>query len=98
MYLVERRRTFGAVASTRARMFGIAFKLLHLAGNFVDVREQTAGRFAIETSGGNERVVAFLTLWPRLRIKLGPVIPALLWRIRREMAPAGARIESLVVF
>jgi hypothetical protein len=42
-YLVERRGTFGAVAAARARMFGIAFELLHFARDFVDVSEQAAG-------------------------------------------------------
>src|SRR5690349_21025629 len=42
-YLVERGRTFGAVAAARARMFGIAFELLHFARDFVDVSEQAAG-------------------------------------------------------
>jgi len=79
-------------------MLGIAFKLLHLAGDFVDVGEQTAGRFAVETSGGNERVVAFLALRPRLRIQLGPVVPAFCWRIRSEMAPARSGIEGFVLF
>ena len=41
-YLIECRGTFGAVASTRTWVFGITFKLLNLAGDFVDIREQSA--------------------------------------------------------
>ena len=41
-YLVECRRTLGAVAPTRPRMFRIPLKLLHLARDLVDVREQAA--------------------------------------------------------
>ena len=51
--LVECRRTFGAVAPARPRMLRIAFKLLHLAGDLVDVGKQPAGRFAVEAGGGN---------------------------------------------
>src|SRR3982750_1438936 len=39
MNLIQRRRSFGAVASARTRMFGIAFELLNLTGSFVDVSE-----------------------------------------------------------
>ena len=35
--LVERRRAFGAVSAARTRVFRIAFKLLDLAGDLVDV-------------------------------------------------------------
>src|SRR5512132_3996549 len=51
--LVECGRALSAVATARAGMLGIAFKLLHFAGDFVDVGQQTAGGFAVETSGGN---------------------------------------------
>ena len=89
----------GPLAQLRPRdagMLGIAFKLLNLAGDFVDVGEQPARRFAVEAGGGNERVVPLLALRPGLRIKLGPIVPALLWRKRREMTPARAGIESFV--
>ncbi len=76
-------------------MLGIAFKLLHLAGDFVDVGEQPAGGFAVEAGGGNERVVTLLAPRPRLRIELGPVVPALLGWKRREMTAARAGIERL---
>ena len=33
-------------------------------------------------------------LRPGLRIKLGPIVPALFWRKRGEMAAAGAGIEG----
>src|SRR6267142_4891226 len=46
--LVERCRTFSAIASARPRMLGIAFKLLNLASDLVDVSKQTAGRLAVE--------------------------------------------------
>src|SRR6266404_6285683 len=75
-------------------MLGIAFELLHLASDFVDVGEQTAGRFAIKTGGRNEGIVSFFTPRPRLRIKLSPIVPALLRRKRREMAARGPGIES----
>jgi hypothetical protein len=75
-------------------MFGITLKLLNLAGYFVDVGEQSARRFAIETRRRNERVMPLLPLRPRTRIELGPIIPALLWRERRQMTPTRPRVES----
>src|SRR6266851_4604945 len=47
--LVKGRRTFGAVPSAAARMRGIALEFADAAGFFIDVREQSAGGFAIET-------------------------------------------------
>ena len=95
-YLVECRWTFGAVAPARAGMFRIAFKLLNFARDFVDIREQSTRRFAVEASGGNERVMPLLSLRPRPRIELGPIIPPLLRRKRREMTPTRTRIEGFV--
>src|SRR6476469_2131115 len=46
--LVKGGRAFGAVAAARSGMLGIAFKLLNVAGNFVDVGQQTASGLAIE--------------------------------------------------
>jgi hypothetical protein len=79
-------------------MFGVAFKLLDLASDFVDIGQQSAGRLAIEAGGGDKRIVSFLTTRPGLRIKLGPVIPTLLWWIRREMAAAWTGVKCPVVF
>src|SRR5713101_6198120 len=47
--LVEGRRAFSAIASAAARMRGIALEFADAAGLFIDVREQSAGGFAIET-------------------------------------------------
>ena len=72
-------------------MFGIAFKLLNLARDFVDVGEQAASGFAIETSGGDQSVVTLFALRPGLRIEFSPVVPTLFWRIGSKMNPARAR-------
>ena len=40
-YLIERRRTLGAIAPARAGMLWITLKLLYVAGNLVDIREQS---------------------------------------------------------
>src|SRR6266478_3912513 len=50
--LIQSRRSLGAIATARAWMLWITFKLLHLAGGFVDVGQQTASRFAVEAGGG----------------------------------------------
>src|ERR1043165_1078093 len=48
--LIERRRTFRAIAPAAPRIFRISFKLLNLSRLFVDVGEQSARRLTIETS------------------------------------------------
>src|SRR5258705_11861460 len=75
-------------------MFRIAFKLLNLTGDFINVGKQTAGGFAVETGGGNERVMTLFALWPRARIEFGPIIPAFLWWEGCEMIAARAGIEG----
>src|SRR6266705_1893590 len=52
--LIERRRTFGTVAATAARIFRIAFELLNLICVFVDIGEQPTGRLAVEASGRHQ--------------------------------------------
>ena len=47
--LIERRRTFGAIASARSRILRIAFELLNLIRVFVDVGKQPARRLAVKT-------------------------------------------------
>src|SRR6185503_17553949 len=42
--LIERCRTLGAVSPAAPGVLGIAFKLLYLASDLVDVSEQAAGR------------------------------------------------------
>src|SRR6185436_6252067 len=97
-YLVERRRTFGAVATARTGVFGVTFKLLNLAGDLVDVSKQAAGRLAIEAGSGDERVVPFDTFGPRARIEFCPIVPTFLRRKSGQMNAAGALIEGLALF
>ena len=52
--LVQRCGTFRAVASTRAGVFRIAFKLLHLAGDLVDVGQQPTRRLTVEARRRHE--------------------------------------------
>src|ERR1043166_548441 len=92
--LIQRRRTFGAIAPAGSGVFGIAFKLLNFAGDFVDVRKQATGRLAVEARRRNERVVSFLPAWPSLRVEFSPVVPTFLRWKRGEMVPAGTGIES----
>src|SRR5436190_6601469 len=97
MDLIKSRRTLGAVAPARSGMLGVAFELLHLASDFVDVGKQTTRRLAIEAGGWHQRIVTFLTPRPRLRIKLRPVIPAFLGWKRREMAARRAGIKGFIL-
>src|ERR1043165_3226173 len=64
-YLVESCRAFGAVASARTGMFGIPLKLLHLAGDLIDVSEQPARRLAVEAGRRHKRVISFNSSRPR---------------------------------
>ena len=76
-------------------MFGIPLKLLNLTRDLVDIREQPTRRFTIEASGRDERIVPLLPPGPRRRIQLGPIIPPLLGRERRQMASAWTRVKRL---
>ena len=75
-------------------MFGIAFELLYLTSDFVDVSKQAAGRFAVEASGWNERIVTFFTLWPGARIEFGPIVPAFFGWKGGEVNAGRSGIES----
>ena len=52
-YLVQCRRPFGTIPSARTRVLGISLKLLHLAGDLIDVSEQSTRRLAVETRRGD---------------------------------------------
>src|SRR5262249_40427816 len=70
-----------------------ALKLLYHAGCFIDVGEQTAGRFTVEASCWNECVVSLLAPRPSLWIKFNPIVPTLFRWKRREMNATWTRIE-----
>jgi hypothetical protein len=76
-------------------VLGITFKLLHLSGGLINVSEEPTSRFTIKAGGRDERVTALLSLWPRLRIELNPIIPTLFRRKGSETNPARAGIECL---
>src|ERR1019366_7448095 len=68
--LVDRRRTPGAVAATAAGMLGIAFEFANLERILVNVGEQAASRFAVETYRRNDRIAALDLARPMRRIEL----------------------------
>ena len=76
--LVERGRAFGAVASARAGMLGVALELADLQRLFVDIGEKPAGRFTVEAGRGHEHVALLDSLRPGARVELAPVVPSLL--------------------
>ena len=94
--LVQSGGTLGAVASARTGVFRITFKLLDLAGDFVDIGQQPARRLAVEARCGHERIVPLDSSRPRARIELGPIVPPLLRRKGRQMPAARALVERLV--
>src|SRR5947209_3998426 len=80
--LVNRRRTFGAVAATTARMCRIPFKFLDLHLVFVNISQQTASSLTVKTDGRDERIVLLDFLRPLRRIIFSPVVPP----VRRRKA------------
>ena len=58
-YLIKCRRTFGAVASAAAGMFGIAFESADAQRFLIDETQQTAGRLAVKTDRRNN-LITFL--------------------------------------
>src|ERR1700691_893696 len=86
MNLRDRCRPLGAKASAACGVFGIAFKLRDLSVFFIDIREKSARRFAIEADRRNKLIMPLNTTRPGFGIILNPVIPLLNRRVRREMA------------
>src|SRR5271157_432289 len=64
--LIDDGWPFGAHSTATRRMLRISFKLRDLPGFLIDIRQQPAGRFAIETDGRNELVMARNAAWPSL--------------------------------
>ena len=93
--LIQRRRSLGAVAAARAGVLGIAFELGDFERGLVDVGQQAARRFAVETGGGHQHEPLLDPLRPGLRVELDPVVPALLGWERSQVDAAGTRVEGL---
>src|SRR6266496_3361610 len=58
-----------------------------VAGPFVDVSQQPACRFAIETNCRNQRVVFLDTARPGFRVEFNTVIPLFHGRTKSQIAP-----------
>src|SRR5438132_7922835 len=92
--LVKSCGAFRAVSATRAGMLRIAFELLNFICRFIDVRQETARRLAIEASRRRKNVAALYTPGPGARIELSPIIPAFFGGIGSEMIAGRARVEG----
>jgi len=77
--LIDRRRPFRAVAPTASGMIGIALELAHLQRRLVDITQQPAARFAIETRRRHHHVMFGFSPRPAFGFLLYPVVP-FLWR------------------
>src|SRR5208337_240687 len=73
--LIDDGWPFGANSAPAGRMFRVAFELRDLPGFLVDIRQQPASRFAIETDGRNDLVMTGNTAWPSLGVVLHPIVP-----------------------
>lgn len=93
-HLVQGGRALGAIAAPRARVLGIALELAHLKAVAVHIGEQAAGRLAVKARRGDEEVVMLAPRRPGTRVKLGPVVPALLWGKGRQVGPARSLVEG----
>src|SRR5260370_42613794 len=93
--LIQRRRTLGAVAPARTGVLRVAFKFLNFTGFFIDISEQSARRFTVETGRRDELVMPLFATGPGLGIKLGPIIPAFFRWERGEMDSARAGVEGV---
>ena len=80
--LVLRRRALGTVAPPARGVLGVALELGDLTGLVVDERREPARGFAVEAGGRHDRVVALHLVGPGLGVELGPVVPAIVRRMR----------------
>jgi hypothetical protein len=96
MNLVDRGWTLGAVTTATRWVMRVALELLDFASFFVNVREQTAARFAIEARSGDqtEASLRFPSVSPFLGVEFDPVGPLLSGRVTRER---GARQKPLEI-
>ena len=90
--LIDRRRPLGAQPPAAGGMHWVALKLRDLPGFFVDIGQQPASRFAVETNRGNQRVMFLDPPRPSLGIVLNPVVPLLHRRSRGKMAAVAFKI------
>jgi hypothetical protein len=96
MNLVDRGWTLSAVATTARRVMWIALELLDFTSFFVNVREQTAARFAIEARSGDQAKAPFRSpsVSPFLGVEFDPVGPLFRGWVTRER---GARQKPLEI-
>ena len=89
--LIDCRGPLGAEVAATARVFRIALKLLNLHRLAVDVGEQPAGRLAVETGSGDDRVVALAAVG----VHLFPVVPLIGRRVL--LVRGNGRLDWLIV-
>ena len=90
--LIDGRRAFGTETPAARRMHRIALELGDLPGFFVDIGQQSAGRFTIETNRRNKLIMLLQSTGPRLGVEFNPVIPLFYRGTISEMAPVAFEI------
>src|SRR5438105_3245474 len=73
--LVDGCRPFGAVASSTARMIGVALKFFNTTSFLVHVGHQTTSSFAVKADGGNDAIVSFNFARPGFGVVFYPIVP-----------------------
>src|SRR6266550_1480712 len=73
--LIERRRAFGAISTSAAGMFRIAFEAPNAMGVLFDKSQQTACRLAVKANRWNDTAMLFDFARPLAGIVLDPIVP-----------------------
>src|SRR5262249_55092481 len=79
IHLVDGCRSLGTVAAPASRMRGVSFEFLDAYLLFVNVGQEPACRFTIETDGRDQGVVPFDFARPLRRIVFCPIVPTVCW-------------------
>ncbi len=75
IHLIDGRRPLGAVAPPAAGVRGIPLKLVNAVLFLIHPGKKPAGRLAVETDGGDQRVMLLNLARPLTGVVFSPVIP-----------------------
>jgi hypothetical protein len=93
--LIEGRRSFGAISTSAAGMFRIAFEAPNTMRVLLDKTQQSARRFAIETDRRNDLAMLLDLARPLGGIVLDPVVPFFHGRITCQTTARGFQAQRI---
>src|SRR6185436_16816519 len=94
-YLIEGRRSFGAVSAAAAGMLGIPFETANAMSVLFDKTQQSARRLAIETDRRNDLAMLLDFARPLRGIVFDPIVPFLHGRISCQTAARGFQAQRI---